>query len=123
MTPHYLDNKDTAQNPQKGTKGKWALYTDGDGHEHTVRLGFWGHEYDLLHNMCCYFSDHLIKILIDVRVYPGYNREDNKVEYNDDSVAKHLKHGDDGIPDWVFRCGCFMLGPPFGPKHVSVATG
>jgi hypothetical protein len=29
-----------------------------------IRLGFVGDEYELLTNNCCYFSDHLIKLLL-----------------------------------------------------------
>eukprot|EP01052_Picozoa_sp_SAG31_P017241 SAG31_NODE_1171_length_9560_cov_11.668745_4_plen_287_part_00 len=44
--------------------GKWQLTEDEDDVRHVHRVGFWGHEYDLLRNNCCFFSDHLARIII-----------------------------------------------------------
>ena len=34
------------------------------GEEKPVRIGWWGDDYDLLRNNCCFLVDHLLKILV-----------------------------------------------------------
>lgn len=34
------------------------------GEEMVVRVGWWGDDYDLLSNNCCFLVDHLLKILV-----------------------------------------------------------
>lgn len=34
------------------------------GDEWVDRVGWWGDDYELLHNNCCYLVDHLLKILV-----------------------------------------------------------
>lgn len=52
----------------------------------TERVGFWGDEYDLLHNNCCYFCDHLLKILLRDK----------------DETGKPLLGHCKGLPHWIF---------------------
>lgn len=42
----------------------WTEFETDDGDKVISRLGWWGDEYELLKNNCCFFSDHLLKILI-----------------------------------------------------------
>lgn len=42
----------------------WSEYETEDGEKVICRLGWWGTEYELLKNNCCFFSDHLLKILV-----------------------------------------------------------
>ena len=41
----------------------WTSFVDTEGNTVIARVGWWGEEYELLSNNCCFFSDHLLKIL------------------------------------------------------------
>ena len=42
----------------------WTTFTDEEGTEIITRVGWWGDEYDLLSNNCCFLTDHMLKILV-----------------------------------------------------------
>ena len=45
------------------TSRMWTQFVSADGEEVVTRVGWWGDEYDLLRNNCCFLADHLLKIL------------------------------------------------------------
>ena len=47
------------------TSRMWRKDIDPNtGDELVVRVGWWGDDYDLLRNNCCFLVDHLLKILV-----------------------------------------------------------
>lgn len=71
---------------QLGHRKPWTSFTDADTGEQVVqRMGWWGDEYELLRNNCCYCSDHLIKLLVGT--------------YGDNPDAK--------LPEWIKSAASF----------------
>lgn len=48
----------------KDSSRMWTKFEDTEGNEVITRVGWWGDEYELLDNNCCYLTDHLLKILV-----------------------------------------------------------
>jgi hypothetical protein len=96
------------EDEDEGRGGKlhgWCSGTNLDHNRFTFRTGWFGHEYDLLRNNCCYFVDHIIKIL--VTSYPPSNKTK-------------------GLPKWVFstcRAGASMADGFHHLKHVFKVHG
>ena len=44
------------------TSRMWTQFESEDGEMIVARVGWWGDEYNLLNNNCCFLSDHLLKI-------------------------------------------------------------
>ena len=44
------------------TSRMWTQFVGIDGQQVVARVGWWGNEYDLLSNNCCFLTDHLLKI-------------------------------------------------------------
>eukprot|EP01047_Picozoa_sp_COSAG01_P025047 COSAG01_NODE_1567_length_9877_cov_8.690939_8_plen_522_part_00 len=74
--PHYTDQpmpitKDSdighsyTASDQVMHRRPWTTFEDADtGKKVVMRMGWWGDEYELLRNNCCWCSDYLIKLLV-----------------------------------------------------------